>query len=63
MSKINPCQGELGDAAVTANNPFGAVYEATLPDIAFHKKAFPGGGNVRGSIFALSSPDGIGVIF
>jgi len=55
--------GKLGDAAVINDNPSGAVYKATLPDTAFTKSAFPNGGNVKGAVYALSSPDGTGVIF
>ncbi|KAK2610849.1 hypothetical protein N8I77_004244 [Diaporthe amygdali] len=55
--------GKLGDAAVVTNNPAGAVYKATLPDTAFTKSAYPNGGNVKGAVYALSSPDGTGVIF
>lgn len=39
------------------------MYKATLPDTAFTKSAYPNGGNVKGSVYALSSPDGTGVIF
>ncbi|ROW10834.1 hypothetical protein VPNG_05321 [Cytospora leucostoma] len=52
-----------GVATVVTNNPAGAVYTATLPDKAFDTDAFPDGGNVKGSVYALSSPDGTGVIF
>jgi hypothetical protein len=45
------------------NNPPGVVYQATLPDTAFDKAAFPSGGNVQGSIAATANPDGIGVWF
>lgn len=55
--------GKLGDAAVINDNPVGAVYKATLPETAFTKSAYPNGGNVKGSVYALSSPDGTGVIF
>lgn len=55
--------GKLGDAAEVNDNPVGAIYKATLPDTAFTKSAYPNGGNVKGSIYALSSPDGEGVIF
>lgn len=51
------------DATVVTNNPAGAVYTATLPATAFDKDAFPSGGNVKGSVFAVSSPDGTGVMF
>lgn len=39
------------------------MYTATLPGTAFDTDAFPNGGNVKGSVYALSSPDGTGVIF
>ncbi|KKY38299.1 putative superoxide dismutase [Diaporthe ampelina] len=55
--------GVLGDAAVVSDNPVGAVYKATLPDTAFTKSAYPNGGNVKGDVYAVSSPDGTGVIF
>ncbi|KAL1870498.1 hypothetical protein Daus18300_005186 [Diaporthe australafricana] len=55
--------GKLGDAAIVSNNPAGAVYKATLPDTAFTKSAYPNGGNIKGDVYALSSPDGTGVIF
>ncbi|KAH8744678.1 cytosolic Cu/Zn superoxide dismutase [Diaporthe sp. PMI_573] len=63
MSVSTGATGRLGDAAIVTNNPFGVVYKATLPDIPFNKNAFPDGGNVKGSIYALSSPDGTGVTF
>ncbi|KUI61374.1 Cell surface superoxide dismutase [Cu-Zn] 6 [Cytospora mali] len=50
-------------ATVVTDNPAGAVYAATLPDTAFDTAAFPSGGNVKGAVYALSSPDGTGVIF
>lgn len=34
-----------------------------MPDTAFTKSAYPNGGNVKGDVYALSSPDGTGVIF
>ncbi|KUI66682.1 Cell surface superoxide dismutase [Cu-Zn] 6 [Cytospora mali] len=52
-----------GTATVVTDNPAGAVYAATLPDTAFDTAAFPSGGNVKGAVYALSSPDGTGVIF
>jgi len=39
------------------------VYKATLPETAFTKSAYPNGGNIKGDVYALSSPDGTGVIF
>lgn len=50
-------------ATVVTNNPPGAVYTATLPSAAFDTAAFPDGGNVKGSVYAVSSPDGTGVMF
>lgn len=55
--------GDLGNATVVVNNPPGVVYQATLPDTAFDKAAFPNGGNVQGSIAATANPDGIGIWF
>ncbi|CAN8098752.1 unnamed protein product [Discula destructiva] len=55
--------GTLGNASVITNNPAGAAYIATLPATAFNKNAYPNGGNVQGSIQAVSSPDGRGVMF
>ncbi|KAL0939335.1 superoxide dismutase [Colletotrichum truncatum] len=53
--------GELGDATVVSNPP-GYVYEAVLPEQPFFK-AGSLDGNVKGSIVALSAPDGKGVQF
>lgn len=50
-------------ASVVTNNPPGAVYTATLPSAAFDTAAFPDGGNVKGAVYAVSSPDGTGVMF
>ncbi|ROV99867.1 hypothetical protein VMCG_06289 [Cytospora schulzeri] len=50
-------------ATVVTNNPIGAAYTATLPATAFDKDAYPDGGNVKGYVYAASSPDGTGVIF
>ncbi|OHW94106.1 superoxide dismutase [Colletotrichum incanum] len=50
---------DLGDALVVTN-PRGVVYKATLPEMPF----FQGGslnGNVRGTITAVTAPDGNGV--
>ncbi|KAF6818598.1 superoxide dismutase [Colletotrichum sojae] len=53
--------GELGDATVVSN-PAGYVYEAVLPETPFFK-AGSLDGNVKGSIVAVSAPDGKGVEF
>ncbi|POS80862.1 cytosolic Cu/Zn superoxide dismutase [Diaporthe helianthi] len=55
--------GKLGDAAVVSDNPVGAIYKASMPETAFTKSAYPSGGNIKGNVYALSSPDGTGVIF
>jgi hypothetical protein len=34
-----------------------------MPSTAFTKTAYPNGGNIKGDVYALSSPDGTGVIF
>lgn len=34
-----------------------------MPETAFTKTAYPNGGNLKGDVYALSSPDGTGVIF
>ncbi|TDZ14998.1 Cell surface Cu-only superoxide dismutase [Colletotrichum sidae] len=52
--------GQLGDATV-ASNPAGYVYEAVFPDTPFFKGSLDG--NVKGSIVAMSAPDGKGVEF
>ncbi|KAF9879043.1 superoxide dismutase [Colletotrichum karsti] len=52
--------GELGDAAVVSN-PAGYVYEAVLPEEPFFKGSLES--NVKGSIVAMSAPDGKGVEF
>lgn len=52
--------GELGDATVVSN-PAGYVYEAVLPEQPFFKGSLEG--NVKGSIVAMSAPDGKGVQF
>ncbi|KAH8891011.1 hypothetical protein GQ53DRAFT_594109, partial [Thozetella sp. PMI_491] len=52
---------ELGNATIVENNPPGVAYKAVLPDEAFDKDAFPDGGNVKGEITAVASPNGIGV--
>lgn len=54
---------QLGDAQAILDNPNGAQYKATLPDAAFDKDAYPDGSNARGSIQAVSTPDGAGVMF
>jgi hypothetical protein len=53
---------DLGNATIVENNPPGVVYRATLPDKAFFAPAYPNGGNVKGSISAVASPNGIGVL-
>ncbi|KAK1963916.1 hypothetical protein LY78DRAFT_704808 [Colletotrichum sublineola] len=52
---------ELGDALVVTN-PQGIVYEARLPEMPFFKQGSLNG-NVRGSIVAMTAPDGKGVKF
>jgi hypothetical protein len=54
---------ELGNATVGVNNPPGVVFAAKLPADANWKEAYPDGGNVKGSIAAVASPNGIGVLF
>ncbi|KJZ76469.1 hypothetical protein HIM_04198 [Hirsutella minnesotensis 3608] len=49
-------------APIVSGNPLGVTYQATLPETPF----FTGGslnGNVKGSVSAQSSPDGVGVRF
>ncbi|KAK1600019.1 superoxide dismutase [Colletotrichum navitas] len=53
--------GELGDALIVSNPP-GVVYEAILPEAPFFK-AGSLNGNVKGSIVAITAPDGKGVEF
>ncbi|KAK3695332.1 superoxide dismutase [Podospora appendiculata] len=53
----------ISSAPVVSNNPAGAVFRATLPETAFSKTAYPDGGNIKGEVVAVSSPDGVGVIF
>lgn len=55
---------KLGDALVVSNNPPGVVYLATLPEVAFTKgSAYANGGNAKGHVSAVASPDGVGVMF
>ncbi|EFX06134.1 cytosolic cu zn superoxide dismutase [Grosmannia clavigera kw1407] len=63
ISEDGPITGALGSATVTADNPPGQVYIATLPKTAFDKAAYPSGGNVEGRISAEAHPGGIGVDF
>ncbi|KAK1974383.1 superoxide dismutase [Colletotrichum cereale] len=51
----------LGDALVVTN-PQGVIYEAKLPEMPFFKQGSLNG-NVRGSIVAMTAPDGNGVKF
>lgn len=53
---------ELGNATVVTNNPPGVVYRAQLPEKAFFTANYPGG-NVKGSVTAVSAPNGVGVAF
>ncbi|KAJ4414257.1 hypothetical protein N0V82_008039 [Gnomoniopsis sp. IMI 355080] len=53
----------MRNASIITNNPTGASYIATLPDTAFDQAVYPDGGNVQGSIQAISMPDGTGVMF
>lgn len=62
-SLTSSCLQALGDAIPVTDNPSGAQYVARLPETAFDKAAFPNGGNVNGSIQAVSMPDGHGVMF
>ncbi|KAL8414729.1 hypothetical protein RB594_005806 [Gaeumannomyces avenae] len=56
--------GKLGDALVVSNNPPGVVYVATLPEVAWTKgSAYADGGNAKGHVSAVASPDGVGVMF
>ncbi|KAJ4397134.1 hypothetical protein N0V93_001358 [Gnomoniopsis smithogilvyi] len=59
----NYTTGILGNASIISDNPIGASFIATLPDTAFDKAAYPDGGNVKGSIQAVSMPNGEGVMF
>lgn len=61
-SVSNAGSQSLGNAPAVTDNPSGAQYMATLPDTAFDKTAFPSG-NVKGSVQAVSMPDGNGVMF
>ncbi|TVY83979.1 Cell surface Cu-only superoxide dismutase [Lachnellula suecica] len=62
VSAQNLTTGALGNATVVTNNPPGAVYLATLPTTEFNNPSDPRG-NVKGSIVATASPNGIGVSF
>ncbi|KLU83575.1 hypothetical protein MAPG_02629 [Magnaporthiopsis poae ATCC 64411] len=64
VSAQNRTTGKLGDALVVSNNPPGVVYVATLPEVAFTKgSAYANGGNAKGHVSAVASPDGVGVMF
>ena len=54
--------GELGNATVVENNPAGATYIAVLPEKGFFMPNDPHG-NVKGSVSATASPDGVGVVY
>ncbi|KAK3394075.1 superoxide dismutase [Podospora didyma] len=58
-----PTTGQLGDAAPVTNNPPGVVLRAVFPEKAFTTSLFPDGGNIKGEVIAISSPDGDGVLF
>ncbi|EHL03381.1 Cu,Zn superoxide dismutase-like protein [Glarea lozoyensis ATCC 20868] len=58
----NITTGELGNATVVDNNPPGATYLAVLPEKQFFNPSDPRG-NVKGSVSATASPDGIGVVY
>ncbi|KAK2036898.1 superoxide dismutase, partial [Colletotrichum somersetense] len=60
-STTSQTTGDLGDALVVTN-PQGIVYEATLPEKPFFKGRSLNG-NVRGTITAVTAPDGNGVKF
>jgi hypothetical protein len=53
---------QLGNATVVTDNPAGVVYTATFPDKAFFTAAYPNGGNLKGDVSAVASPDGKGVL-
>ncbi|KAK1965656.1 superoxide dismutase [Colletotrichum sublineola] len=61
VSAESQTKGELGNALVVTN-PQGVVYEAKLPETPFFKQGSLHG-NVRGSIIAMTAPDGNGVKF
>lgn len=60
---LTHCVQILGNASAISDNPTGVSFIATLPDEAFDKAAYPNGGNVKGSVQAVSTPDGKGVMF
>jgi hypothetical protein len=60
---LTPVVQALGNATVVTNNPAGVVYNATLPEQAFFRNTYPGGGNIEGYISAVANPDGVGVDF
>lgn len=61
VQELTYLRQELGDAAEVTNNPVGVVYQATLPDSAFFKPAYPNGGNIKGTVRAEANDDGRGV--
>ena len=62
QSNSVPVTGTLGNASIVENNPPGVIYTATLPTTQFFDPKDPRG-NVKGSVSATASPDGIGVQF
>jgi hypothetical protein len=48
---------------VVQDNPVGVVYKAVLPEEAWFKPAYPGGGNIQGEVVATAAADGVGVTF
>jgi len=63
ITPAGPATGKLGNASVVKGNPQGVVYQATFPDTPFFKAAYPEGGNIKGTITAVATPSGEGVIF
>jgi hypothetical protein len=58
----NITTGELGNATIVKNNPQGTTYLAVLPEKEFFNPNDPRG-NIKGSVSATASPDGVGVVF
>lgn len=54
---------KTGNATFITNNPAGVSYIAEFPGTSFNKNAYPNGGNVKGSVQAMSMPNGQGVMF
>ncbi|KAE8452238.1 hypothetical protein EG329_001705 [Mollisiaceae sp. DMI_Dod_QoI] len=62
QTTTDPVTGIVGNASVVENNPPGLVYTATLPTTEFNNPADPRG-NIKGSVAAVASSNGIGVDF